>query len=162
LSEQEAAAPAPETAAEPKAPEPDFYAQLLSLKAEFENFRKRTDREKPEYFRMGRAEVMLKLLPIYDMLLQAHQQIAKEQAESQLSKGMELIFKEFEKIFKEEGVTAMEPAGKPYDPLKHEVLGAVEQAGVEDGTVVDVFQNGFMMGEKVLRTAKVRIAKKTS
>lgn len=140
--------------------QPDYYDQLLRLKAEFENFRKRSDREKPEYYRAGRAEVLSKLLPIYDLLQQAHQDIAATQADSPFAKGMEGIFKEFEKIFKEEGIAPMDPAGKPYDPLRHEVLGTVEKEGAEDGHVVDVFQNGFMLGDKVLRTAKVRIAKK--
>jgi molecular chaperone GrpE len=72
---------------------------------------------------------------------------------------MEGIFKEFQKIFKEEGVTAMEPVGKPYDADRHEVLGTVEKEGAEDGEVVDVMQSGFMIQDKVLRTAKVRIAK---
>ena len=55
----------------------------------------------------------------------------------------------------------MDPVGKPYDALKHEVLGTVEASQAEEGTVVEVLQAGFMLQEKVLRTAKVRIAKKT-
>lgn len=141
-------------------PEPDYLDQLVRLKAEFENFRKRTDREKPEYFKLGKAEVVLKLLPIYDVLRQAHQSLQISHNDTPLAKGMEGIFKEFEKLFKEEGVSVMEPAGKPFDALKHEVLGTVPESEAEDGTVVDVLQPGFMMQDKVLRTAKVRIAKK--
>lgn len=137
----------------------DFYDQLLRLKAEFENFRKRSDREKPEYYKLGKAEALLKFLPIYDLLQKAHEQIQASHADTELAKGMEAIFKEFQKIFKEEGIAAMEPVGKPYDPLKHEVLGALEKPGFEDGAVVEVLQNGFMLQDKVLRTAKVRIAK---
>ncbi len=155
--------PAADKPEEPKvaAPEaPNYYDQLLRLKAEFENYRKRVDREKPELLRFGRADVLIKLLPIYDMLQSAHEQIKAEQAESPLAKGMEGIFKEFQKIFKEEGVTPMDPVGKPYDALKHEVLGTLAKDGFEDGIVVDVLQNGFMVADKVLRTAKVRISKK--
>lgn len=161
--EPKAEEPVIEKPEEPKAPAPeapDYYDQLLRLKAEFENYRKRIDREKPELMRYGRADVLIKLLPIYDMLHSAHEQIKAEQAESQLAKGMEGIFKEFQKIFKEEGVTLMEPIGKPYDALKHEVLGTVAKEDAQDGDVVDVLQNGFMVADKVLRTAKVRIAKK--
>ncbi|MBI5630054.1 MAG: nucleotide exchange factor GrpE [Elusimicrobia bacterium] len=138
------------------APKADYYDQLIRLKAEFENYRKRVDREKPEFYRLGRAEVLLKLLPIYDLLQRAHEQV---QAQTELAKGMEGIFKEFEKIFKEEGVAAMDPVGKPYDSYQHEVLGAVEREDLEEGTVVDVLQAGFMLQDKVLRPAKVRIAK---
>ena len=148
--------PAPEEAA------PDYYGQLLRLKAEFENYRKRVDREKPEFFRIGKADMLLKLLPIYDLLQRAHEEVLLSHSDSPLAKGMEGIFKEFDKIFKEEGITLMSPVGMPYDALKHEVLGAVEKDGCEDGWVVDVLQNGFMHNDKVLRTAKVRIAKKES
>ncbi|MBI3551777.1 MAG: nucleotide exchange factor GrpE [Elusimicrobia bacterium] len=158
-------AKAEETKEEPKAEAPkeekeNFYDQLVRLKAEFENYRKRVDREKPELMRFGRADVLLKLLPIFDLLHKAHEQIQADHAETELAKGMELIFKEFQKIFKEEGVTMMEPAGKPYDSSKQEVLGTVAKDGAEEGVVVDVLQNGFMVADRVLRTAKVRIAKK--
>ena len=138
----------------------NYYDQLLRLKAEFENYRKRVDREKPELVRFGRADMLLKLLPIYDMLQLAHERIQADHAQTELAKGMEGIFKEFQKLFKEEGVVAMEPLDKPYDALKHEVLGTEPAGEREDGTVVAVLQNGFMIADKVLRTAKVRIAKK--
>lgn len=144
---------------EPTAVEPDYYRQLLLLKAEFENFRKRVDREKPELFRLGKAELLLRLLPIYDLMLEAHKEVQAAHTDTPLAKGMEGIFKEFEKIFKEEGVLAMAPAGKPYDAGSHEVVGTVARADCEDGVVVDVLQNGFMLQDKVLRTAKVRIAR---
>ncbi len=143
-------------------PRPDYYDQLLRLKAEFENFRKRTDREKPEYYRLGKTELLLEFLPVYDLLQKAHEEIQATHAETVFARGMEGIFKEFEKIFRQEGVTAMEPAGKPYDALRHEVLGTVEKPDLKEGTVVEVLQNGFMIQDKVLRTAKVRIARKPS
>ena len=139
---------------------PDYYGQLLRLKAEFENFRKRVDREKPEFYRQGRGDALLKFLPIYDLLQKAHEQIQTSHADTEFAKGMEAIFKEFQKIFKEEGVKAMEPVGKPFDALQHEVMGTVDSPDAEDGVVVDVLQNGFTVQDKVLRTAKVRIAKK--
>lgn len=147
--------PAPE-----KALEPNYLDQLLRLKAEFENFRKRTDKEKPEFYKMGKAEVLSKLLPVYDLLQRVHQDVQASQNDTPLAKGLEGIFKEFDKLFKEEGITPMDPVGKPFDAARHEVLGtAPAEDGVEDGVVVDVLQNGFLMQDKVLRTAKVRIAK---
>lgn len=144
---------------QPAAVEPDYYRQLLLLKAEFENFRKRVDREKPEFFKRGKAELLLRLLPIYDLLLEAHKEVQAAHTDTPLAKGMEGIFREFEKIFKEEGISPMAPLGKPYDALSHEVVGTEPRADCPEGAVVEILQNGFMMEDKVLRTAKVRIAK---
>lgn len=142
----------------PKAAEPDYFNQLLRLKADFENFRKRVDREKPELYKLGRAELLLKFIPIYDLLGKVHEEVQAAHLNTPLAQGMEGIFKEFQKIFKEEGVAVMDPAGKPFDALLHEVVGTVETDKAEEGCVVDVLQPGFMLGDKVLRTAKVRIA----
>jgi molecular chaperone GrpE len=142
-------------------PKEDYFNQLLSLKAEFENYRKRTDREKPEFYKQGKADMMLRLLPMYDLLRKAHAEIQASHAQTPLAQGMDGIFREFEKLFKEEGVIVMEPAGKPYDALKHEVLGTAVKPEAADGDVVDVLQDGYMLQDRVLRTAKVRIARKS-
>ena len=105
-------------------PQPDYYGQLLRLKAEFENYRKRVDREKPEYLRLGRVAVLAKLLPLYDLLRKAHEQVQAEHNDTPLAKGMDGIFKEFDKLFREEGVTTMDPLNKPFDALQHEVCRA--------------------------------------
>jgi len=149
----------PERQAE-KVAEPDYLDQLLRLKAEFENYRKRVDREKPEYLRLGRAAVLGKLLPLYDLLQKAHQEVQASHNDTPLAKGMEGIFKEFDKLFREEGVAAMDPLNKPFDALQHEVFGTVDREDCAEGLVADVLQNGFMLQDRVLRTAKVRITRK--
>jgi molecular chaperone GrpE len=150
--------PAPAPVAE-KAPEPDYYNQLLRLKAEFENYRKRVDREKPDWYKLGAAGVLAKLLPLYDLLQHAHDDVKAGHSDTPLAKGMEAIFKEYDKLFKEEGVTRMDPLGKPFDPHYHEAFGFVNKPGHEEGAVADVLQAGFLLGDKVLRTAKVRLQK---
>ena len=152
-------ATAPEDEAAAAKAEPDYYGQLIRLKAEFENYRKRVDREKPDWFKLGRAEVAAKLLPLYDLLGHAHQEVKSGHADTPLAKGMDAIFKEFEKLFREEGVTGMDPLGKPFDPHYHEAFGFVHKEGFEDGIVADVLQTGYLLGDKVLRTAKVRLQK---
>ncbi len=196
--------PAPETA-EKKAME--YYDQLLRLKAEFENYRKRVEREKSDLIKWGKAELLLKLIPLYDVLLNAHCHVNKilEQEKSacqggadestgkihdsqshsflkgdengsaqthcpqgkfgqsragELCKGLELIFGEFSKVFEAEGINIMETVGKPYDPMSHEVIGTVENSPADDGSVVEEIQRGFVIGGKVLRPARVRIAQK--
>jgi molecular chaperone GrpE len=139
----------------------DYYGQLLRLKAEFENYRKRVDRERPQLVKSGSQELLAKLLPIYDVLLKLHRELHAHPKAGSLAHGMELIFKEFEKVYQSEGVTPMEDVvGKPYDPEREEVLGVVETAEAEPDTVVEELQKGFLAGGKVLRTAKVKIAKR--
>ncbi len=160
ISPEEASPAADKNGAASVAPAaPDYYDQILRLKAEFENYRKRVEREKPELYRLGRADVVANLLPLYDLLQKAHEEIQASHAQSDLAKGMEGIFKEFEKIFKEEGVSVMDVLNQPFDPARHEALGAVEAPGVKEGTVVEVFQSGYLIAGRVLRTAKVRIAR---
>jgi len=180
---QERAAPAAVPAAGPnaagtareendlRAENKQLFDQLLRLKAEFENYRKRVDREKPEWERMGRVQLLGKLLPLHDVLLSAHEQAlrraeilekagegSKEVAE--LLRGLEMIFKEFTKFFEAEEVRAIEAVDKPYDFNFHDVIGQVETDARPEGVVVEEVARGYTMGGKVLRPARVRVAKK--
>lgn len=159
----EAVSPAPVEA-------PDYYGQLLRLKAEFENYRKRVDRDKPQWERHGREQLLARMLPLYDVLVSAHEQVVRHGAELEkagegsgdvrgLVQGLELIFKEFTKLFEAEGVARIESVGKPYDFNLHEVLGQVETDEHPEGTVVEELQRGYTLGGKVLRAARVRTAK---
>ena len=152
-----------ETAA-PESSAAELYGQLLRLKADFENYRKRVDREKPEWIKMGEIGLLSRLLPLYDVLLQAHDQVMKASnsggnSSKELIAGLELLFKEFTKIFESEGVKVIETVGKPYHHDLHEVLGAVETDQHPEGTVVEELQRGYTFHDKVLRPARVRIAK---
>ncbi|HBW22424.1 MAG: nucleotide exchange factor GrpE [Elusimicrobia bacterium GWA2_56_46] len=163
----EEVAPAAGQQADKKAPAPDYYAQLLCVKADFENYRKRVEKEKPEFVKFGKAEILLRLLPLYDMLLQAHLHINKVQAGGKeepgqtqdIVKGLEMIFKEFSKVFEAEGIRPMDLVGKPYDPMASEIIGIDEGTKENDGLVTEEFQKGFYYGDKILRPARVKIAK---
>lgn len=138
-----------------------YFDQLLMLQAEFENFRKRVDREKPELMRHGRREVLERMIPLYDVLLAAHDQVAQSNGEKgELVRGLEMIFEEFTKLFEAEGVAVIASIGEKYDFDRHEVLGQVETDEYAEGVVVEELQRGYLIGGKVLRPAKVRIAKK--
>ena len=141
----------------------DYYNQLLRLQADFENYRKRVEKEKPELIKYGKADILIRLLPLYDLLLSAHNHVsgAKDGGNSDdVLKGLEMIFKEFSKVFEAEGLRQMEPVGKPYDPMASEILGVVEGTEENDGLVVEELQKGFFYGDKILRPARVKIAKK--
>ncbi|OGR76476.1 MAG: nucleotide exchange factor GrpE [Elusimicrobia bacterium GWC2_64_44] len=141
----------------------DYYNQLLRLQADFENYRKRVDKEKPEWVKWGKGEILLRLLPLYDLLQAAHSHVngSKEAGNSdEVLKGLEMIFKEFSKVFEAEGIRPMEPLGKPYDPMASEILGVTEGTEENDGLVTEELQKGFWYGDKILRPARVKIAKK--
>ncbi len=141
----------------------DYYNQLLRLQADFENYRKRVEKEKPELIKYGKAEILMKLLPLYDLLLAAHNHVAAAKdggANDDVLKGLEMIFKEFSKVFEAEGIRPMDPVGKPYDPMASEILGVTEGTEENDGLVTEELQKGFYYGEKILRPARVKIAKK--
>jgi len=144
----------------------DYYEQILRLKADFENYRKRIEKEKPQLIEWGKKELILKIFPLYEILLSAHQHItrfdyekcSKEQIE-ELIKGLDLIFKEFSKLFEGEGIRQMDLLNKPYDPMMCEIIGIVDGNDDNDGLVVEVIQNGYMIDSQILRPAKVKIAK---
>ncbi|MEA3306470.1 MAG: nucleotide exchange factor GrpE, partial [Elusimicrobiota bacterium] len=147
---------------------PDYYNQLLVLKADFENYRKRMENERPNLIKWGKAEILLKLLPLYDLLLKAHLHVSdvKTDEESKEVKdivvGLEMIFKEFKKVFEGEKIKEIEVIGKPYDPMKCEIMCTVDGDDENDGMVVEELQKGFFMEDKVLRPSCVKIAKKKS
>lgn len=140
----------------------DYYNQMLLGKAEFENYRKRIERERPGLIQYGKAELLAKMLPMYDIMLAAgkHLETVNAPGLENTVKGMKMIFKEFDKIFESEGVRPMETVGKPYDPMATEILGIVDGTDENDGLVVEELQKGFYLGEKILRPARVKIARK--
>ena len=110
-----------------------------------------------------RYEGSQRLLPLYDLLLSAHNHINSARdggGSDDVLKGLEMIFKEFSKVFEAEGLRQMEPVGKPYDPMASEILGVVEGTDENDGLVTEELQKGFYYGDKILRPARVKIAKK--
>ena len=168
-SAAESAGPAGEAAPVPSAEEyqalleekAGVYDQLIRLKAEFENYRKRVDREKPGCIAHGKEEALAKLLPLYDVLLTAHDSIERHgqgSSTGELKRGLEMIFQEFTKLFKAEGVETIPAVGQRYDFNLHEALGQVAGSEHEEGVVVEELQRGYTLGGKVLRAAKVRVA----
>ncbi len=147
---------------------PDYYNQLLVLKADFENYRKRMEKERPSLIKWGKAEILLKLLPLYDLLLKAHlhvSDIKKDDVSREVQDiviGLEMIFKEFKKVFDGENIREIDVVGKPYDAMKCDIMGTVDGDDENDGMVVEELQKGFYMDDKILRPSCVKIAKKKS
>ena len=154
---------AEEKAAEtPKAPEPDFKEELrgandryLRLLAENDNFRKRSQREKDSLYGDIKADTVTKFLPVYDNLVRALAQTTEDEA---YRKGVGMIMSQFEQTLEKLGVTKIESLGKTFDPSFHNAVMHVEDAEKGENEIVEVFQEGFLLGEKVIRFAMVKVA----
>ena len=155
--------PREEPAAEPaQEKKPDYYDQLVRLSADFDNYRKRTEREKASFLVYGKKQFAEKLLPAYEVLLRQREELAKKQQQEECSAslkavkdGLNMVFTELEKAFKAEGIEHMDVLNKPYDPATEEVVAMIPSSQEQDGLVIQEVQMGFMMDGKVLRPARV-------
>ena len=127
----------------------------LRVAAEFDNFRKRTIKEKEASYGNGKADAVAKMLPVYDNLERALQQ---ETADTAYKKGVEMTMTQLIKIFSDLGVEIFGNVGDAFDPNLHNAVMHIEDETVEENTIVQVFQKGFKIGEKVVRFAMVQVA----
>ena len=129
--------------------------KYLRLAAEYDNYRKRTAKEKESIYGSAKADTVKSFLDVYDNLLRGAAQFAEDDPNRQ---GMDLICKQFVDVLGKLGVTEIEAMGKPFDPERHNAVMHVEDEEIEESTVVEVFQKGFIMGDKVLRFSMVKVA----
>ena len=127
----------------------------LRLAAEYDNFRKRTAKEKEQSYLHGRADAVEKLLPVYDNLARALQQETQDAA---FKKGVEMTMAELVKILNSLGVEVFGEAGEIFDPNLHNAVLHVDDDSIPENTITQVFQQGFKMGEKIVRFAMVQVA----
>ena len=152
---------APETAETPaeKNPWEEKYNQErdahLRVAAEFDNFRKRTAKEKEASYGNGRADAVEKMLPVYDNLERALNQPTEDAA---YKKGVEMTMNELVKIFTGLGVEIFGAPGDTFDPAIHNAVMHMESEDHGENEIVQVFQKGFKLGEKIVRFAMVQVA----
>ena len=127
----------------------------LRLAAEFDNFRKRTVKEKEASYGNGKADAVAKMLPVYDNLERALNQPTEDAA---YKKGVELTMTELVKIFTSLGVEIFGAVGDAFDPNLHNAVMHIDSDELEENTISQVFQKGFRIGEKVVRFAMVQVA----
>ena len=146
--------------------QPDYYEKYVRLSADFDNFRKRTEREKAALLAYGKKDFVEKLLPAYEVLLRQQQNMQKQAADKKTSEelknllgGLNMVLGEMDKAFKSEGIERMDVMGKPYDPQTSEAIAVIPAKAEQDGVVLEVVQLGFMMDGKVLRPARVVVGK---
>ena len=128
---------------------------LLRLAAEYDNFRKRTIKEKEASYGNGRADAVAKMLPVYDNLERALNQPTTDEA---YKKGVELTMTELVKIFTSLGVEIFGERGQEFDPNLHNAIMQVEDPDLTENQIAAVFQKGFKLGDKVVRFAMVQVA----
>ena len=127
----------------------------LRLAAEYDNFRKRSQKEKDTLFRDGKAAAIEKFLPVYDNLSRALEQ---ETADAAYKKGVEMTMNGFMEILKKLDVTVFGEPGEIFDPTLHNAVMHIEGDDYKEGEIVQVFQKGFSLGDKVIRFAMVQTA----
>ena len=131
------------------------HEQYLRLAAEYDNFRKRTQREKDGIYQDAVADTAKKFLPVYDNLERA---LKNETADEAYKKGVEMTMNELVKILNGIGITAFGAAGEAFDPQRHNAVMHMEDESLGENVIAEVFQTGFLMGEKVIRFAMVKVA----
>ena len=127
----------------------------LRLAAEFDNFRKRTAKEKESSYLNGKADAVEKLLPVYDNLARA---LKQETADAAFKKGVEMTMTELVKILNGMGVEIFGQEGDTFDPNLHNAVMHTDEEGVAENTITQVFQQGFKIGDKIVRFAMVQVA----
>ena len=145
---------APQEDKKPEAPQAqsDAYLRLL---AEYDNYRKRSQREKDSLYADIKADTLLKFLPVYDNLVRALKQPTEDEA---YRKGIEMIMTQFCTTMEKLGVEKIESLGKTFDPALHNAVMHVDDETKGENEIVEVFQEGFRLGDKVIRFAMVKVA----
>lgn len=140
----------------------DLTAQLDDLRkrnlAEFENFRKRTEKEKSTMFDMGAKSVVEKLLPIIDNFERGFAGLSEEQMSDPFVNGMDMVYKQLIKALADMGVEPIEAVGKPFDPNLHNAVMHVEDENLGENTVAQEFQKGYLYHGSVVRHSMVQVA----
>lgn len=127
----------------------------LRLAAEYDNFRKRTAKEKEQSYTNGKSDAVSKLLPIYDNLERALNQACEDTA---YKKGVEMTMAGLVKIFTNLGVEVFGEAGDAFDPNLHNAVMHIDDEALAENTISQVFQKGFKLGDKIVRFATVQVA----
>ncbi len=136
----------------------EAQGRALRVQADFDNFRRRTQKEKEELAQYATSKLVAELLSVLDNFERALA-TAPGNAESEaFTKGINMIFRQLEGVLKSEGLTAMETVGQPFNPEYHQAIMQVESEEYEEGIVTEEVQKGYLLKDKVLRPAMVKVS----
>lgn len=145
-------APTKKSLEEELAAERDKYLRLL---AEYDNFRRRSAKERENIYTDVRCETLKKFLPVYDSLSRALAQTPEDDA---CRKGLEMIMTQYEKSLEQLGVVMIEAVGQPFDANLHNAVMHIEDENYGENVIVEEFEKGFKIGDKILRYSMVKVA----
>jgi len=134
----------------------DKYVRLY---AEFENYKKRINKDKEELVRYGNESLIFELLPVIDNLEMALKHSSHD-LNAGIMHGVEITLKELQRVLEKFGLIPIDASGKPFDPTVHHAMTQIERDNVEEKTVVEEFRKGYMLQDKVLRPSLVAVSKK--
>src|ERR1039458_6228947 len=129
--------------------------KYLRLHADFENFRRRTNKEKSELIMYGNKELLLKILPVYDDFERAIELMQKSDNKEAAMEGINLIFNKFTSVLQQIGLKEIEANGEEFDPEIHEAITKIHVSPEMKGKVVDSVQKGYLLNDKIIRHTKV-------
>jgi len=149
--------PAEEQPAEAPPPEPDWKDRYARAMADFDNFRKRTARDREDLVKFAASDVLKDILPTVDNLARALEE-AKDKADDPFVTGVKLVYDGLLKALAEHGATPLDSAGEPFDANFHEALAQLPSEDVEEGHVISEVKRGWMLNGKLLRAAQVVVS----
>ena len=153
VQEEQAAEPTPEEALQASLREQeDKYLRLL---AEYDNYRKRSQKEKENAWTTAKADTAKEFLPVYDNLERA---LKQETADEAYAKGVQMIMTQLKTVLEKLGIEEIPALGETFDPNFHNAVMHMEDDSLGENTVAEVFQTGFKIGDKVIRHAMVKVA----
>jgi len=137
----------------------DYYDRLLRKTAEFDNYRRRTDRERQQLAESAAADLIKDLLPLVDDLERAIKAEATAATGSPILRGVEMIHNQLLEMLRKRGVTPVEALGADFDPHYHMAVSHEHAEGRRENEVIEEFTRGYMLGDRLLRPAMVKVAK---
>ncbi len=155
----EAARPAEPDAADPRRQRDEYYDLLLRKQAEFDNYRKRVERERQTLADAAAASMLEELLPLMDDLDRALKADAVGESAEAYRRGVEIIHRQLGDILRKRGVRAIEVLGADFDPYYHQAVAHDPADGRRDGEILEEFRRGYMLGDRLLRPSMVKVAK---
>jgi molecular chaperone GrpE len=138
----------------------EYLTRLKYMQADFENLKKRSDRQLEEAKKYGNERLIVELLGVVDELEMAVKSGRSSKSAETINQGVEMTLRKLKKVLENEGVSPIDCVGEPFDPSKHNAVEKMEKDGVEDCTVVEEVKKGYAMREKVIRPSIVKIVAK--
>lgn len=138
----------------------ELQDQILRLRAEFDNTKKRLERDKLDAIRFANERLLLEVLEVADNFDRALASLAGETDSDRIRKGLELTHSQLHRILDKQGVEPVQSVGQAFDPRYHEAVGVGESEDAEDGAILEEYQKGYLLNGRLLRPSRVKVARK--